>query len=479
MANEHAQAGDDWASGHFGVSDQESLFGVVDGIEDQGSCIEVFFSERCSVHFWEHADGSAVDHDVGLDAVAFFPRHRTSAEFFGQLAGGFEVSACERDSHTSLSQSPANSPSDAPGSEDQCRAAFEGIGFFVDFRQSVTDAFHGSAEIGVVTDAIFAAKDDGVAGSDTLGCRFGLGEHRQDGLFVGNRHAQAADTFALAPTDEGGDISGSDAEGQVTVVEIVGFEGAVVEHRAVGLRHGVGDNAEDFGFCGDRLDAVDIFHVVVGELAGSHTTVEVEDAVGEGSSVSGTEDTGDRAVVAHGDTDGGCFGVAHHFDDAGRIVERIGLDGDFDNIRIELGQPSVDRFEVVGDAFEVMVADDSFGFAVARDFRGGVFFEVDVFDSGGDRLSQEHQAVFFGLFPAASIFFSAAGHDHGGRPIFEDPGQIDAAGDVIHPEFDEFGPLGRHIEMFLDGVFMTGAGNGDAKHAVRRLVEKGLFGRWT
>ena len=155
------------------------------------------------------------------------------------------------------------------------------------------------------------------------------------------------------------------------------------------------------------------------------------------------------------------------------------MDGDFDNIRIELGQPSVDRFEVVGDAFEVMVADDSFGFAVARDFRGGVFFEVDVFDSGGDRLSQEHQAVFFGLFPAASIFFSAAGHDHGGRPIFEDPGQIDAAGDVIHPEFDEFGPLGRHIEMFLDGVFMTGAGNGDAKHAVRRLVEKGLFGRWT
>ena len=81
LANKHAQAGNDWATDRFGLSNQQCLFGVVHGVEDQGALIEVFFAKRRDIHLGKHTDGGAIDQDAWLHAVAFLPGNGAPSEF--------------------------------------------------------------------------------------------------------------------------------------------------------------------------------------------------------------------------------------------------------------------------------------------------------------------------------------------------------------------------------------------------------------
>jgi release factor glutamine methyltransferase len=105
-------------------------------------------------------------------------------------------------------------------------------------------------------------------------------------LGLANRASFAKDDWGSS-LNERFDIVGCDSERQITVVQLVCLEGAVVEHWAIGVCDRVCDHPEYLGLIGDRINPVDVLHVVVGKLTRSDTSIEVEDAECKGSTIAG------------------------------------------------------------------------------------------------------------------------------------------------------------------------------------------------
>ena len=67
------------------------------------------------------------------------------------------------------------------------------------------------------------------------------------------------------------------------------------------------------------------------------------------------------------------------------VIWRIRHRGDFDDVRIELGQILMDLGDTVRCLSEIMIADNSLGRAVTLDLIRDVVFKVDVISPVNDR----------------------------------------------------------------------------------------------
>ena len=90
----------------------------------------------------------------------------------------------------------------------------------------------------------------------------------------------------------------------------------------------------------------------------------------------------------------------------------LGRHHDLDDVGVLLAHLLVDQFELVRHSLEVVIADDAFDFAEARNLVDDVHFEIDVIEAGDDRLADEHEPLLFGAGPAAAVGLPAKGRDH-------------------------------------------------------------------
>ena len=89
LSDEHFETTDGWASSFAGIFEEECLFGVVDGVEDEGVIAEPGLFEGGFVDVWVHADGGAVDEDFAGFGGAIFPGCELAVEFGGESASAF------------------------------------------------------------------------------------------------------------------------------------------------------------------------------------------------------------------------------------------------------------------------------------------------------------------------------------------------------------------------------------------------------
>ncbi len=136
----------------------------------------------------------------------------------------------------------------------------------------------------------------------------------------------------------------------------------------------------------------------------------------------------------------GTFEAGDELQHPHRVDGRIGHRDDLHDVGVELCQPLVDLFEVLGRLLEVVVADDPLRVAVAADAAGDVGLEVDVVGPAGDGGAEQGLPLFLAAAPASLLLCPAAGADDGSGPLGQQDMQVGRVVEPIEPQFDELGP---------------------------------------
>ena len=254
------------------------------------------------------------------------------------------------------------------------------------------------------------------------------------------------------------------ADRDVDGIEAEFSECRVVDQRTFALGDGIADHGKDSGVLIDAIEIVEISDFGPGQLSGGHFSFAREACVGEGGTCLAAEDAAERAEFAHAKANSGDFGGTDEFEHTDVVGWRIGHGNNFDNIRIALRESAVDVEKFNGSFVEVMVADDAFGFAIAANGSGGVFFEIDEFGAGDDGFAEDCEPLVLGAIPATAIGFAAAGDDDGSGAIFEQSADIGAVAHVVQSKFDQFGAFGSEGLMFFDHGRVASTSEADADH---------------
>ena len=114
--------------------------------------------------------------------------------------------------------------------------------------------------------------------------------------------------------------------------------------------------------------------------------------------------------------------------------------------------------------FEVVVADDSLGVAVAWNLASDVAFEIDVLDARDNRFAQSRLPLFFGSSPAASVVGASARDHDGCWTVFDEPVQVGTAADPIESQLDQFSPFFGKVLVLGHHHFVASSTNADADH---------------
>jgi len=124
------------------------------------------------------------------------------------------------------------------------------------------------------------------------------------------------------------------------------------------------------------------------------------------------------------------------------------------HVGVERSQPLVDLFEVLGRLAKVVVTDDPFRLAVARNGRRHVLFQIDVVDSGHDGRPEQNLAFAFRFRPLSSVGLAPTGEDDRTRALAQQAFQIDGAEDPVdahldhpHPLLGQMFVLGHHLPV--------------------------------
>ena len=216
----------------------------------------------------------------------------------------------------------------APAAEDQDAASLQ-TKFFLESAQN-PDVVRIAANKRAI-----AAHDDGVDGANFGRERLAFLQMLQDGLFVWNGHAEAANPELRHRFQKIAKILYK--KGQIDGVEFAGYECGVVYQRRKGVPDRIADHAVDASAPGQLVGAVKVLQVVEGHLAGSR----------------GCSDGGVRQLAAfsQGENASGQADFAHrHSDQLGEatrqpqepdaIAESLCMGSDFDGVGFEMRDES-------------------------------------------------------------------------------------------------------------------------------------------
>ena len=87
LANEHFDPAHGRAAAFSGLFDQQGIFGIVDGVEDEGVVAEPLWLKGGFVDVGVHAQRRAVDEHIGELGSAVFPSDFLASQFDGEFVG--------------------------------------------------------------------------------------------------------------------------------------------------------------------------------------------------------------------------------------------------------------------------------------------------------------------------------------------------------------------------------------------------------
>ena len=286
----------------------------------------------------------------------------------------------------------------------------------------------------------------------------------EDGFLVGDGHAVAANIEPFEFPEGGTELIFGDANGDVDGVQPEFSEGGIMDERTLAVRNRITDDGEDACVPVDAIEGVQVANFGPGELPWRHFSFATEAGVGEGGPRLAAEDATDCPEFSHAEPNGGNAGGGDQFEQAYVVGGRVGHGDDFDDVRVALAHASMNIEELDRRFFEVVVADDAFGFSIATDGAGDVFFEIDVFSAADDGFAENGEALFFGAKPAAAINFSSAGDNHGGGSVFEETADIGLVAHEVDTKFNQFRAFGGECLVLFDHGRVSGSSEADADH---------------
>ena len=321
LPHEHFGAGDGGAAGGAGFAEQSGFDGVVDGVEDDGARPPLVHDAGGGVDVGGHADGGAVDQDLGGRVGEVVERSGMSAEFVGEGLGAVGGAVVDGDVGTVVGEAGDDGaggsacPDDGDGSIAQLVA--------LDLK-GVADGIESGGVVGVGgVEGTVVANGEGVGGPDCSGEGFdfaaALLDEPQQVLLVGDGDGGAAEVegFHVEPVTDGGFemfVFGWDGQRQVDAVVLDGVEAGVVDGRAHGVSDGIPDDAIDGGVGVEGVPSVEGFALLEGGLSRRGGGVVVECGEGEQGAELFGEDAGGQADVAHAQGDGGFVSLLDEFE---------------------------------------------------------------------------------------------------------------------------------------------------------------------